>query len=274
MSENQLTFLGTGTSTGIPIIGCPCQICQSPNPKNKRLRSSVLINSNKHSFVIDTGPDLRTQLLRENVTHLDFALVTHEHADHLHGMDDLRPFTFLPERRTFPVFSDQVHHQKIKTKFDYIFNRDQMFGKDNPYQGGGLPLLDLYELDEVKNQFEEESFSFITLPHGKGKTTGIIHDTMAYIIDCHEIPQDQLRRLSNSNIHTLVIDCLRIKKHTTHLCYQQAVDYIKAIKPKKAYLTHIGHEVDHEELFKLSQSISEVDVAPAYDGLKVSYPKP
>ena len=103
------------------------------------------------------------------MTHLDFAFVTHEHADHLHGMDDLRPFTFLPERRTFPVFSDQVHHQKIKTKFDYIFNRDQIFNKNNPYQGGGLPLLDLYELDEVKNQFKEESFSFITLPHGKGK---------------------------------------------------------------------------------------------------------
>ena len=265
MSENKLTFLGTGTSTGIPIVGCPCQVCHSKDQKDKRLRSSVLIGPPTANFVIDTGPDLRTQLLRENVTKLDFAIITHEHADHLHGLDDLRPFTFLPTRRNFPVYSNVRYHEKIKTKFDYIFNRDKIFTKDNPYKGGGLPLLDLHSLDKLQSN----GFRFLDLPHGRGMTSGIIHESMAHIIDCHEIPEDELSILENANLHTLIIDCLRLEKHSTHLSFSQSIEYINRIKPKKAYLTHIGHEVSHNQL----QSMTESDVTPAYDGLKISYPK-
>ena len=124
---NQLIFLGTGTSTGIPIVGCQCSVCTSSNKKNNRLRSSVYIKTKKgFSFIIDTGPDLRTQLLRSKVQELDFAILTHDHADHIHGLDDLRPFTFFPKKREIPVFCHSAHFSKIQNKFDYIFKRKEI----------------------------------------------------------------------------------------------------------------------------------------------------
>ena len=257
---NQIIFLGTGTSTGIPMIGCSCPVCLSDDPKDKRLRCSVYITTDKgHSFIIDTGPDLRTQLLREKITSLDFALITHCHADHLHGIDDLRPFTFFPKRKDFPILCDQMHKREITEKFAYIFRRDEIFNDKNPYQGGGLPLLNLHTLDEIKNfSFSNEDFEFFLLPHGTGKTVGFRHSKMAYLIDCHEVPKEVIKKLKSQQLELLIIDCLQISDHPSHLNVSKTFDYIEKISPKRALLTHMNHELSDKALNKGFTSLSSL----------------
>ena len=267
MEKIKITFLGTGTSTGIPMIGCPCNVCQSNNEKNKRLRTSIYVEYGELlKFIVDTGPDLRTQLLRENITKCDFAIITHDHSDHLHGIDDLRPFTFLPSRRTLPVFCHPLHSKVVENKFNYIFKRDEVFNKSNPYLGGGLPLLNLHDINEIEQLFPKINIENVVLPHGSGHTTGLIIDKrFAYIIDCHEIPEDTVRKLQSYNLECLVIDCLQRQSHPSHLSLNKSFEYIQRISPKSCYLIHMNHDLEHEELEKLAQKTFKFHVAPAFD---------
>ena len=269
-TKNRLIFLGTGTSTGVPIPACKCPVCKSERTENKRLRSSVYIKTkNKRSFIIDTGPDLRMQLLTYEIDYLDFVILTHDHTDHIGGLDDLRALTFLPKRRTIPVFSHPEHFERIKNKFDYIFKKEELFTEKKPYIGGGLPLLDLHPIEELPNMFPEENISWELAPHGSGKTMIIFHDKMTYLIDCHEINSAIEHRISDET--TLIIDCVKLGRHPSHLGTEQAFEIIKSASPKVSYLTHIGHDLEHYELSKLAAKTTKKDTKAAYDGLKIYY---
>ena len=272
--KNEIIFLGTGTSTGVPIIGCECQVCTSTNQKNNRTRTSILLKTAKNNqIVIDTTPDLRTQLLRENINHLDAAIITHDHADHLHGIDDLRPFSFFPAQREFPVYCSSYHAQTITNRFDYIFKRNKIFNKNNPYIGGGLPLLNLQtiNLESTQDQVSNEEFYFFLLPHGNTKTLGFMHGTLAYLIDCQEIPIEVLSFLKAQSIEILIIDCLQKKSHPSHLDQTKCFDYIKQIGPKNGILIHMNHDLDHEELTLDASKYFNFPVIPSYDGMRSYY---
>jgi phosphoribosyl 1,2-cyclic phosphate phosphodiesterase len=268
--ENSLIFLGSGTSTGVPIPGCSCSTCLSNNQKNKRLRSSVFITSKQQNkFIIDTGPDLRAQLLEHKINHIDFVLLTHDHTDHIGGIDDLRALTFMPKKRTIPVFCHPIHIDRIKNKFDYIFKQDELFNEKNPYIGGGLPLLDLHPISDLANFFPNENISWELAPHGSGQTMILFHDQMTYLIDCHEINTAIQKKITKRT--TLIIDCVKIGTHPSHLGTDQTFDIIVNTCPKVSYLTHIGHDLDHDHLTKLCHKRTKTSSSPAYDGLKITY---
>ena len=269
MTNSKITFLGTGTSTGIPIVACPCKVCQSNNPMNKRSRASIYVEKVNLSFIVDTGPDLRTQLLRENIKNCDFAIITHDHSDHLFGLDDLRPFTFLPHRREIPVFAHPIHIPSITEKFSYIFKRNEIFNETNPYKGGGLPLLNIHSIESFSQFFPQIQLDWTLLPHGTGRTLGLIFDDFSYIIDCHDIPKNAMHKIKANTTNCLIIDCLQINPHPSHLWVEKSFGYIKEISPKKAYLTHMNHELSHEELTKIANKNFSFPVEPAYDGLKI-----
>ena len=270
MDKLNITFLGTGTSTGIPIVGCPCHICHSSNEKDKRLRTSIFVEYKGYHFIIDTGPDLRTQLLRSNINKCDFAIITHGHSDHLNGIDDLRPFTFFPKRQTLPVFAHPIHKDTITNRFDYIFKRDEIFNAKNPYLGGGLPLLNLHPIDELNSKFSKLNMDYVMLPHGNGETMGLIIDNkLGYLIDCHEIPAKALQKIKSLNLECVIIDCLQKEDHPSHLTLKQSFDYLSIIRPKKGILIHMNHDLGHEELENLAKDHFDFPVAPAFDQMRI-----
>ena len=266
----EITFLGTGTSTGIPIIGCPCSVCLSKNPKDKRLRTSIFVNHNNLNFIIDTGPDLRTQLLTNKIKSCDFAIITHDHSDHLVGIDDLRPFTFLPKSKSMSVFCHSIHFNKICDRFDYIFKRDIIFNAQNPYLGGGLPLLDLKNIDQINSEIPNLSLDYLLLPHGTGQSLGLIFGQVAYLIDCHDIPKEALQKLQSLELECVIIDCLQRNPHPSHLTVEKSFEFLSIINPKKAYLIHMNHDLQHDWLEKLALSKFSFPVIPAHDGLKIN----
>ena len=244
--KNILTFLGSGTSTGIPIPGCSCSVCLSSDPRNKRLRSSLYIQD-KHglNFIIDTGPTT-TQLLREQIGSIDFVIITHDHADHLHGIDDLRPLTF-PTKKTIPVFCHEVHLSSIKRRFNYIFDRESI-NKNQSYKGGGLPQLDLYPLEEINKFFKDISIKWHLAPHGNGQTTIVHHNELTYLIDCHDITKEISDHLQKSSNQLLVIDCVKYGRHPSHLGTEKTREILLKTSPQRAFLTHLGHDLDHDTL--------------------------
>ncbi|MBF0313679.1 MAG: MBL fold metallo-hydrolase [Oligoflexia bacterium] len=245
-NENRVMVLGTGTSTGIPVIGCKCKVCNSKDIRNKRLRTSVLLALKSGvNILIDPSPDLRYQVITSGIERVDATIVTHTHADHIHGMDDLRPFCFgKDKRKAIPLFAGKWACTELRQRFPYIFARG-----DRPIIGGGIPLLSLLEVgsDRVEKILEEEFF-FFELPHGHTKSLGFFHQGLAYLIDCSEIPELVLHFLEKANVKLLIIDCLRRKKHQTHLCLEESLNYIDRIKPHFAGLIHLADAFDHQEL--------------------------
>jgi phosphoribosyl 1,2-cyclic phosphate phosphodiesterase len=261
---NKITILGSGTSTGVPILGCNCQVCQSNDKRNKRFRTSALIElSDKRNILIDASPDLRTQLLNNKTDHLDAVIITHDHADHTHGMDDLRPFGFKAQR-PLPVYADALTGKALKQKFPYIFDRTNYF-KNKEVLGGGIPLLDLYVVGQGTEIILGQDMEFFSLPHGHESTLGIRHNKMAYLTDCREIPEEVLKRLCDAKLELLIIDCLRPTPHQTHLHLDLTLKYIAEIKPKLSVLTHLGHEWDYHELTTLLLRRGVKNTFPAID---------
>lgn len=268
MNLNEIIFLGTGSSTGIPTIGCQCKVCTSLDPKDKRYRSSIFLKT-KHSnnIIIDTTPDLRSQILREQITKCDSAIITHEHADHTHGIDDMKPFTF--ERDVYlEVFTYEKCGEFLKDKFPYIFDTRNYF-KDAKPLGSGVPKLKLNIVDNYLD-YKDDKFSFYLLPHGHTKSLSFYHDGLAYIIDCQSIDDVWIKQITAKKVQVLVIDCVRRKPHQTHLNLEKALYYAKLIGAEKTYLTHIAHELSHQELLN---ELKDLDfwVQPAFDGLKINY---
>lgn len=267
---NKITLLGSGTSTGVPILGCKCKVCQSNDLRNKRLRTSAVIETtDQKKILIDASPDLRTQLLQNKIEHIDAVIVTHAHADHILGMDDLRPFGFRATS-PIPVYADDSAGEDLKRKFTYIFERDQYF-KNKPILGGGIPLLDLHSIGEGTFTILNEDFSFIPQPHGHEDTLIILHNQMAYVTDVRELTDEVVKKLSDSGLELLVIDCLRPSPHQTHLHLDRTLEYISRINPRLAVLTHMGHEWDYLELSAEILRRGVKNTFPGIDGQSFLY---
>ncbi len=270
MKKNHLTILGCGTSTGVPILGCNCKICQSNEPKNQRFRTSVLIHSgNNKKILIDTTPDLRSQLLREKIDWIDATIITHDHADHLHGIDDLRAFCFLRED-DLPVYTYPDCAQRMQQKFPYIFDRINYF-KDKPIIGGGIPRLSLNQLKLDRSILvEKESFEFFKLAHGHIPSMGFIHQKMAYVVDCNHLSVKQLTYLANKKLELLILDLNGDKPHQTHLHFEKSIEYAKTIQAQTTYFIHLTHDHDYFELEKRVKN-EDHSFNVCYDGLTLQY---
>lgn len=248
------TFLGTGTSTGVPVVGCHCAVCTSPDEKNKRLRQSVRIEANGKIGLIDTTPDLRAQLLRAPIPRLDFILFTHSHSDHIMGLDDIRPFNFR-QREAIQAYANPMTAKAVRRAFSYIWNESQI--------GGGKPQLDL---QEISGPFEHEGIRIIPIPvtHGDWTILGFRIGDFAYITDTNGIPDSSMLLLGG--VRVLALDGLRPSPpHPTHFTIEEAVECAKKIGAEQTWLIHLTHEVDHEEL---ERTLPE-GVRLAYDGLRL-----
>ena len=251
-----VTFLGTGTSTGVPVVGCSCRVCTSDDPRNKRLRQSVKVEANGRFFLIDTTPDLRAQLLRDPIPRLDFILFTHSHSDHLMGLDDIRPFNFR-QRETIHAFASAPTAKAVRRAFSYIWADTQI--------GGGKPQLDLHEVDGV---FAHEGIDVIPLPvcHGDWTILGFRIGRFAYITDTNGIPDTTMRLLED--IDVLALDGLRPSpRHPTHFTIDEAVQCAQRIGARQTWLIHLTHEVEHDEV----EATLPEGVHLAYDGLTLEF---
>ena len=233
----KITFLGTGTSYGVPVIGCECEVCQSHSPRNKRLRSSILISIDNKNILIDTTPDIRAQLLKTKIKHLDAILFTHYHADHILGLDDVRIFNSI-QKSSIPCYALKNTIDTIKNIFSYAFD-------PKTPKGGGLPKLTLQTID---NPFEllGNTITPIHIMHGTLPIIGFKLNNFAYVTDCSFMPEESKKLLYK--IDTLVLNGLRYRPHSTHYSISESLEIIKEIQPKRAYLTHLSHDVDHENL--------------------------
>lgn len=268
---NTLTVLGSGTSTGIPILGCKCDVCQSTNPANKRLRASVFLQTDKQkNILVDATPDLRSQLLRADFHHVDAAIITHDHADHTHGLDDLRPFSFF-QKKAIPIHCSHATADSLRKKFDYIFERDRLYHSGRPVLGGGIPQLDLVVYQAHQATIAEEEFKFFDLPHGYVTTSGFMHRSLAYLVDCHSVPSETLEVLAAQNLQWLVLDCVRPEPHDTHMGLAQTLEVLSRIRPQKAGLIHMGHEWDHEVLAATLKQKGFPWAVPLKDGDQLRY---
>lgn len=250
-----VTFLGTGTSTGVPVIGCRCGVCTSPNEKNKRLRQSVKIEANGKFGLIDTTPDLRAQLLREPIPRLDFILFTHSHSDHLMGLDDIRPFNFR-QRQAIRAYANAATAKAVRRAFSYIWSDSQI--------GGGKPQIDLREVDDA---FDHDGVPITPIPvtHGDWTILGFRLGDFAYITDTNGIPESSRRLLEG--VRVLALDGLRPSPpHPTHFTIDEAVECSRSIGAAETWLIHLTHEVDHDSF----ERTLPAGVRLAYDGLKLS----
>lgn len=260
----KITFLGTGTSHGIPVIGCDCEVCRSNKKENKRFRSSIFIETDENKILIDATPEFRLQAIRANITHLDFALITHAHADHIHGLDDLRSLT---KKKKLNVYGNKETIDDIKKRFSYIFKSNNI--------GGGKPNIDFKLLDNnhhppKRNKKEKDpelmKNKIIPIPvkHGNLDIYGYRIDNFAYITDCSFIPVSSMKLLEG--IEVLTLGALRYRPHITHFSIEQAVDIIEKLGCKMGYLTHFCHDIEHRKLEKELP----MHIRPAFDTLQIN----
>lgn len=256
MKINQLriTLLGSGTSTGVPLLGCQCRVCTSKDPKNKRLRVSVWLQlmyrrKQIQSWLIDVSPDFREQALRSKISRIDAILFTHPHADHVGGVDDLRAYNFFQKER-LQAYGSAWTLKDLPKRYPYIFKKTKI-------EGGGVSQVDLNYFNEHATKFVVNGVSVIPLPaaHGSQTSVGFRVGSFAYLTDCNFIPQSTINRMKNLDL--LILDCARDRPHPTHLNTEQALHYAQQIRAKKTVLTHMGHEIEHKSFSKhLPKSVS------------------
>jgi len=253
----QLTFLGSGSSTGVPIIACPCAVCHSNNAFNIRTRPSILLTTDQgQNILIDTSPDLRQQALKFNITHLEAVLLTHTHADHVLGFDDLRAFNFRNKGNIIQCYAIQDTLESLKQVFNYIF-----FPPIH-YKGGLLAQVQLNEIEHL-TKFSVCSIPFapFKLIHGQTPTTGFRFGNTAYVTDCNAIPEES--KIVLKGVENIIIDGLRDKPHATHFSIEEAIHAANEFNPKQIIITHLSHSVEYHDTSKTLPS----NVMLAYDGL-------
>ena len=242
MSNNKLiiNFLGTGTSQGVPVIGCHCEVCSSSSSFNNRLRSSLHISKKNTSIVIDTGPDFRQQMLNYKIEKLDAVLFTHEHKDHVAGLDDVRAYNFLQKKPMDIFCTDQVF-ECLKREYRYIF--------DQTFKYPGIPKVNRFRLENKSFNYKDLEIQPILVKHYELPVFGFRIENFCYITDASFI--DEKEKLKLKNLDVLVLNALRKEKHISHFNLQEALELIKELQPKKAYLTHISHLLGtHESISK------------------------
>lgn len=255
----ELTFLGTGTSQGVPVIGCRCEVCRSNDRRDQRLRTSAMVEVDGVRIIIDAGPDFRQQMLREGVRHIDAILLTHGHTDHVAGLDDVRAFNFVdyPEIHRVDIFAAPYTSQTVLKVFDYAFAQ-------NKYRG--VPEIDLHTIS-LQHPFCVGDVEIIPISgkHSRFDVTGYRIGKLAYLTDFKEISDEEIAKLKG--VEVLVVNALRFEPHDSHFCVSDALDLIEKVAPQSAYLTHMSHEIG---LYDQASSRLPEGVQFAYDGLKVS----
>ena len=252
----RVTFLGTGTSQGVPLIGCRCAVCTSTDPRDNRLRSSVLVEDKDSVFVIDSGPDFRQQMLRAKVTRLDAVIFTHEHKDHIAGLDDVRAFNYLHNKH-MDVYATERVQTALKREFAYIFS-----GENYP----GIPKLHLHTIHQATPfSIHDTIFIPVEVMHHRLPVLGFRIGGFSYVTDANFIAESEKEKIRGSDV--LVINALRREKHVSHFSLGEAMQLIDELQPAQAYFIHISHQLGrHEEI--------EKELPPhircAYDGLQVS----
>ena len=251
-----LTVLGSGTSMGVPTIGCDCAVCRSLDPRDRRTRPSVMITYNGRHVLIDTTPDFREQALREKITQLDAVLYTHTHADHILGIDDLRPLTYRHKPRKMPLYATPRNCEFLRNMFRYIFEAE--------YKFGGLPLVELRPIEGAVELFGAR-FEPLTVIHGETPILGFRFGSAAYLTDHSEVPAETLEKLQDLDI--LFLDALRYKPHPTHSSVEQSLKIVDEVKPKRTFFTHICHDLPHEA----TNAALPPGVQLAFDGMKLEF---
>lgn len=258
MSKNhqiEVTFLGTGTSQGVPVIACHCEVCQSTNPKDKRLRTSIMIEYHNKTIVVDTGPDFRQQMLRENVQRLDAILFTHAHKDHIAGMDDIRAFNYKSQS-DMPVYATKQVQEELKREFYYVFSE---------FKYPGIPQVILNDITTDSFDLFGKTVTPFEVMHYKLPVTAYRIEDFTYITDANFISPAEKEKIKGTKV--LVVNALRKEKHISHFTLNEALELINEIKPERAYLTHASHLLGlHDEISKELPDGVEL----AYDGLKIT----
>lgn len=251
----KITFLGTGTSQGVPVIGCECEVCRSLDYRDKRLRSSIHIQTEEQSIVIDTGPDFRQQMLRERIRHVDAVLFTHAHKDHIAGLDDVRAYNYL-QQTDMPLYGRKEALDQVKVEFYYAFEKDKY---------PGIPQLRIHEISE--ESFSVKGLLITPLPvmHMKLPVLGFRIGNFSYITDANFIPEATYEKLKGTEV--FVLNALQKEKHPSHFTLEEALQQVKKIGAAKTYFTHISHKLGRHKI--IEKELPE-SVALAYDGLTIT----
>lgn len=254
MPEVTITVLGSGTSMGVPTLGCDCSTCHSTDPRDNRSRPSIMLQYAGRTVLIDTTPDFRQQALRERIERIDAILFTHSHADHIMGLDDVRPLN-LKQKQVIPIYGSQETLATIQGAFRYIFENE------NPEST--VPKLSMHPLGDEGIELFGVRFEPILLHHGRGFVYGYRFGSAAYLTDHSVIPDASLAKLTSLDV--LFLDALRHKPHPTHTTVARALEYVEEIDPKRAFFTHLSHDLPHEE----TERNFPARVRLAYDGLRI-----
>ncbi len=252
-------FLGSGTSVGVPVIGCKCPVCTSDNPKDRRWRSSLYVTLGERALVIDTGPDFRSQCLQWEVPRVDAVFITHLHADHIFGFDDVRRFNTLQENQVIHCYAGPETLEGMRRVFPYISNKPKEVGLYRP-------LIDFFPVEMSIDLFGAR-LTPLPVVHGRAETNGVRIDfegaSLAYLPDVHEIPEETLTLLKG--VEVLILNMLHEREHPTHLTLSQSLAYAQRIHARQTYFTHLSHDLLHDDLVaQLPPTIT-----PAYDGLEI-----
>lgn len=250
----KITFVGTGTSGGVPMIACDCEVCSSKNEKDKRLRSSILVQSETTTLVVDTTPDFRTQMLRENVKKLDAVIFTHPHKDHIAGLDDIKAYNFF-QHKPMEVYANHLTQEALRREFYYIFSEDKY---------PGVPNINLHTITDKPFTVGDIPVIPILVYHLKMPVLAFRFGDFTYITDANRIEDNEKEKIKGSKI--IVVNALRKKDHISHFNLKQAVDLVEELKIPTAYFTHISHQLGlHEEI---NQELPS-NIQLAWDGLKI-----
>lgn len=256
----KLTFLGTGTSQGVPVIGCKCEVCRSEDGRDRRLRTAAMVEMGGKRFIIDAGPDFRYQMLREGVTHIDAILLTHEHKDHTGGIDDVRAFNFVdfPVIHTMHIYGNEPTITSIRRDFHYAFSEDK-------YRG--VPEIELHTIAEDKPFVvaDVEVMPVVGSHSERFRSVGFRFGELAYLTDMNAIADEEIAKLQG--VKVLVVNALRWENHNSHFSVAEALEVIRRVAPERAYLTHMSHRIG---LHAVAEQHLPEGVYLAYDGLTVT----
>lgn len=256
----KLTFLGTGTSQGVPVIGCKCEVCRSEDGRDRRLRTAAMVEMGGKRFIIDAGPDFRYQMLREGVTHIDAILLTHEHKDHTGGIDDVRAFNFVdfPVIHTMHIYGNEPTITSIRRDFHYAFSEDK-------YRG--VPEIELHTIAEDKPFVvaDVEVMPVVGSHSERFRSVGFRFGELAYLTDMNAIADEEIVKLQG--VKVLVVNALRWESHNSHFSVAEALEVIRRVAPERAYLTHMSHRIG---LHAVAEQHLPEGVYLAYDGLTVT----